>query len=341
MIRSSGALPVVVAIWSLVAAIITIPVTVSAQAAAAATRAALDSSPHRERFVRVNGTRLELLEWGGKGPLMLLLPGFGNSAHAFDDLAPAFTDEFRVAGLTMRGVPPSSAPDEGYTIAQLAEDVRTIVDSLGARTVILVGHSISGAVITQFGVVHPNRLAAAIYLDASFDFGPDFRRSRRVGRPVPGDTTSPAYHAWEARYSDSLLSRSILNAVRTENTMWSIDSSDAARRNHLLSPLADEVRSHEHAPWRVRAPLLAVCAVGSMDRLFGWLTPDSARWGEARAYAKHAIREKREDCAQVATRAPHARVVNLDSGHYVFMDARDATVRAMRSFLMQLRQRHQ
>jgi len=336
MTRSPGALNVVVAIWSLLNASIWISTPVSAQATAAPTRAVLDSSTHRERFVQANGARLELLEWGGKGPLMLFLPGFGNSAHIFDDLAPAFTDHFRAAGLTPRGFPPSSAPDAGYTIAQLTEDVRAVVDSLGARTVILVGHSISGAVITQFGVVHPSRLAAAIYLDASFDFGPDFHRSHRAGRPAPSDTTSAAYRAWETRYSDSLLSPSILNAVRTENTMWAIDSADAARRKRLVLPLADEVRSHEHAPWRVRAPLLAVCAVGSMDREFGWLTSDSARWEEARAFADQAIREKQEDCAQIAIRAPHARVVDLDSGHYVFMDARDATVRAMRSFLAEL-----
>ncbi len=126
MIRNSGALYVVVAIWSLLAAVIATPATGSAQATMAATRVVLDSSAHRERFIHVNGARLELLEWGGKGPLMIFLPGFGNSAHVFDDLAPAFTDHFRVTGLTLRGVPPSSAPDEGYTIGQLAEDVRTI-----------------------------------------------------------------------------------------------------------------------------------------------------------------------------------------------------------------------
>ena len=341
MTRPPGAVNVVMATVSLLVASLSIPTVLSAQATAATASARVDSATHRKRFVQVNGASVELLEWGGTGQLMLFLPGFGNSAHVFDDLAPAFTGQFRVAALTPRGVPPSSAPDAGYTIAQLAEDVRSIVNALGARTVILVGHSIAGAVITEFGVTHPNRLAAAIYLDASFDFGAAFRQSRRVGRPAPRDTTSAAYRAWEARYSDSLLSRSILNAIHVESGMWEIDSADASRRLRLLQPLADEVRSREHAPWRVRAPLLAVCAVGSMDRGFGWLTSDSARWKEARAFADRAIREKQKDCAQVANRAPHARVINLDSGHYVFMDARKATLRAMRTFLAELRQRRQ
>lgn len=298
-----------------------------------AAKDSLDRSPHAERTIIANGARLSLLDWGGKGSLLVLLPGYGDSAHIFDDLAPAFRDHLHVVGLTPRGFPPSSAPDSGYTIAQLAEDVAAVMDSLGARTAILAGHSISGAVITQFGVTHPERLTAAIYLDAAFDFGPAFRRSHRSGRPSPVDTTTRAYGAWQARYSDSLLSPTILAAARVEERVMRIDPAEATRRQALVSPLANEVRSRPHEPWRVTAPALAICAAASFDRLFGWLTPDSSRWNGARDFYSAVASESRSERERYARLAGHAKVLELDSGHYVFMDARDKVVLLMRPFL--------
>jgi len=93
---------------------------------------------------------------------MVFMPGYGNTAHVFDDLAPSFIDHLHAVGLTPRGFPPSDTPESGYTIAQLAEDVRALMDSLDARKAILVGHSMSGAVITKFGKRYPDRLSAAV-----------------------------------------------------------------------------------------------------------------------------------------------------------------------------------
>ncbi|MEY2930036.1 MAG: hypothetical protein RL033_785, partial [Pseudomonadota bacterium] len=47
-----------------------------------------EGAPHVARAVDVgNGVTLEVLDWGGRGPALLLLAGLGNSAHIFDDLA--------------------------------------------------------------------------------------------------------------------------------------------------------------------------------------------------------------------------------------------------------------
>jgi non-heme chloroperoxidase len=75
-----------------------------------------DNSPHSERFViGSGGTRLHVLDWGGSGPLLLFLPGLGQTAHIFDSLAPQFRDRCHVVGLTRRGHGRSNAP-AGNTI---------------------------------------------------------------------------------------------------------------------------------------------------------------------------------------------------------------------------------
>ena len=53
-----------------------------------------DRSPHTQGFATVNGVKLHYLDWGGKGKVLLLLTGASNSAHIYDDIAPAFTRKF-------------------------------------------------------------------------------------------------------------------------------------------------------------------------------------------------------------------------------------------------------
>ena len=63
----------------------------------------VDPAPHKSGFVDANGIKMHYLDWGGDGPALILIHGFGDSPHIFDDLASAFCDEFRVIAYTRRG----------------------------------------------------------------------------------------------------------------------------------------------------------------------------------------------------------------------------------------------
>ena len=63
----------------------------------------MDTSPHTEHVVEVNGVKLEYLDWGGPGEVLILLHGSGDNPHVFDDLAPAFMDRFHVIAYARRG----------------------------------------------------------------------------------------------------------------------------------------------------------------------------------------------------------------------------------------------
>jgi non-heme chloroperoxidase len=78
-----------------------------------------DSSPHATRFVTVeDNVRLEVLDWGGSGPALVLLAGLGGTAHHYDDFAPMLTARYRVVGVTRRGHRGSSAAPAGYGFAR-------------------------------------------------------------------------------------------------------------------------------------------------------------------------------------------------------------------------------
>ena len=74
-----------------------------------------DAAPHEAHSVSVDeGVQLEVLDFGGDGPPILLLPGLGATAHSFDELAPLLAKKHRVVAMTRRGTGYSSKPDFGF-----------------------------------------------------------------------------------------------------------------------------------------------------------------------------------------------------------------------------------
>lgn len=83
-----------------------------------------DPSPHILRTVTVApGVQLEVLDWQGTGEPLVFLAGLTNTAHIYDEFAPAFTDHWHVLGITRRGFGASSQPPAGYGIETRVSDL--------------------------------------------------------------------------------------------------------------------------------------------------------------------------------------------------------------------------
>lgn len=128
-----------------------------------------DPSPHQVRWVTVDSSvRLEVLDWGGSGPPLVLL-GCYLTGHAYDDIAPKLTNQFHVYAITRRGIGASDRPASGYTVQRSADDVAEVLSALDARKSLLVGHSCAGQVLTLFASRHSDRLSGLVYLDGASD----------------------------------------------------------------------------------------------------------------------------------------------------------------------------
>jgi pimeloyl-ACP methyl ester carboxylesterase len=135
--------------------------------AAAKDLSCFDTSPHKTRFVTVDpDVRLEVLDWGGSGDPMVLLTGSGDNAHVYDEFAFQFTDRFHVIGITRRGFGRSSQPAEGYDLDTRGRDDIAVLDKLGIRQAVFVGHSIAGTELSKLATVYPDRVKKLVYLDA-------------------------------------------------------------------------------------------------------------------------------------------------------------------------------
>ncbi len=100
-----------------------------------------------DRGITVNGVRLHcVLE--GKGPLVLLLHGFPESAHAWRKQIPALADRFRVVAPDLRGYAESERPPHvsDYRMPVLVADIVGLIEALGEERAHIVGHDWGGAI---------------------------------------------------------------------------------------------------------------------------------------------------------------------------------------------------
>jgi pimeloyl-ACP methyl ester carboxylesterase len=135
------------------------------------------------RVKGANGGELHLLEWSTEGVPMLLLHGFGNEAHIWDDFAPIVAPHYRTLALDHRGHGQSDWDPEGrYQIDALVDDVEAVTAGLGIERMVLVAHSLGGRVASIFAGRHPARIAGLVLID----IGPevDARGSMRIRQDV-------------------------------------------------------------------------------------------------------------------------------------------------------------
>ncbi len=123
-------------------------------------------APRSRRVSGADGLDLHLLEWSEAGVPLLLLHGFGNEAHIWDDFAPEVAPYYRTLALDHRGHGESFwDPERRYDLDTLVRDVEAVTAALDIERLVLVGHSLGGRVATLFAGRHPERLAGVVLVD--------------------------------------------------------------------------------------------------------------------------------------------------------------------------------
>ncbi|MEO7329626.1 MAG: alpha/beta hydrolase [Minicystis sp.] len=98
-------------------------------------------NPPALSFVQANGLRFAYFE-EGKGPLVLLLHGFPDTAHSWDTVRPALAAAgYRAVSPFTRGYAPTEIPADGaYDTDTLGRDALALIEALGEKSAIVVGH---------------------------------------------------------------------------------------------------------------------------------------------------------------------------------------------------------
>lgn len=148
--------------------------------------------PDRRRFVRADGLRLALSEWGAaEAPPLLLAHGGFDFAGTYDGLAARLADAgYRAISWDQRGHGDSDHA-ELYSWDADVRDLLAVMDSIGAAPVAAVGHSKGGAIFTHLIQAQPHRVSAFVNLDGIPSHRPppdvaDHERTRLLARELTG-----------------------------------------------------------------------------------------------------------------------------------------------------------
>lgn len=110
--------------------------------------------PHREasRFVEAGGMDWHVQEVG-QGPTILLLHGAGAATHSWRDLMPILAERAHVVAIDLPGHGFSGDPGSGgLTLPGMSRRVGGLVEAMGWRPALVVGHSAGAAVALRLAL---------------------------------------------------------------------------------------------------------------------------------------------------------------------------------------------
>jgi lipase len=127
-----------------------------------------------ERSFQGSQVRLTYFEWGPVGagaPVVLLVHATGFHARCWDQTIAALPDHFRVVAVDMRGHGRSERRGP-YVWDTFGQDLQELVEGLGLRGAIGVGHSMGGHCVTQVAGRVPGAFSRLLLVDPVI-FDPD------------------------------------------------------------------------------------------------------------------------------------------------------------------------
>jgi 3-oxoadipate enol-lactonase len=243
-------------------------------------------------------------ELQGKGPVVALLPGRGDSSDLFPlDLSDLLIE----AGLSVLRLDPRDTGLSGdggdtYTLTTMAEDVVAVLDAAEVREAHLFGVSMGGMILVGVLAHHPTRVASATFLAA---MSPD---------PTAG-IGERFFAALDADPVEATLAA--MGSPTPDDREWVAAEHRRAQRRAADRPAAGQC--HQDAAFRLGWPGLARLAAATVPAL---VIHGSADHVLPAAHAEAFVREipsshleMFDGMGHLPTRAEWRRIANLCADH--------------------------
>jgi len=107
---------------------------------------------------------LQVEQISGKGPALILIPGLACGPWAWTDTAERLRGKYSIYLLTLPGFD-GRKPVPGATLASLAGDLASLIESRKIVKPVLVGHSLGGTLSLAFATEHSGLIAGVVAVD--------------------------------------------------------------------------------------------------------------------------------------------------------------------------------
>jgi haloacetate dehalogenase len=118
----------------------------------------------RRETLRANALRFNVWH-GGAGPAVVLLHGYPQTGVMWRKVTPELMRHFSVVVPDLRGYGDSDKPRDGYDKRTMAADIAAIMDTLGHKQYLAVGHDRGARVAHRLAIDHPKQVTKLAVLD--------------------------------------------------------------------------------------------------------------------------------------------------------------------------------
>jgi pimeloyl-ACP methyl ester carboxylesterase len=112
-----------------------------------------------------DGINLQVAIWEGAGKEILSIHGLTANCRFWDCLANALSPRHKLIAMDLRGRGLSDKPPTGYSIDSHCKDVLALMDDLGLRRPVLMGHSLGAFISLVYAARNPQRVDRLILVD--------------------------------------------------------------------------------------------------------------------------------------------------------------------------------
>ena len=244
------------------------------------------------------------------GPTVLLLEGLGYGRWMWHWLTEHLADEYEVLRPDNRGTGDSDTPEGPYSIAEMAADVRAVLDEHGAESVHVCGASMGGMIAQELALTD-DRVASLTLLCTSpgGDDAPEMPpevREHIFSAPEDAGPRERIRYLMEPAVSDDFYER----------------------EPELVDRIVEWRLTGDATPEGREAQAAAVVAFDATDRLDELSVPTLVLHGTD----DRVLPVGNADL--LADHLPHATVERIEGGpHLFFIEERDAVNDRIRSFL--------
>ena len=139
-----------------------------------------------------DGTPISYEVYGAGEPTLVFVHGWSCDARYWRAQVPYFSKDHRVVVLDLAGHGHSGLSRSTYTMKAFGEDVRAVVEATNSNNVILIGHSMGGAVIAEAARLMPDRVIGLIGVDTlgNIEYPLETEQMEEMMAPIKKDFVS-------------------------------------------------------------------------------------------------------------------------------------------------------
>ena len=272
------------------------------------------------------GGNVYVRDFPGSGPAFVLLHGFPDNSHIYDDLIPHLTAAGRrTIAFDFLGFGASDKPEGAvYSFEQQLGDLEAVADALRLEKIVPVGHDAGGPAAVNFALRHPTRAAGICLMNAFYGEAPGLRvpefielfANKNLKALTRHFLASPPQFAWLFNFQRGQMQVGMTEAQK-------------ARYNEFLGPIVDKNFTQR--------PSAAPAFAQMTYQLFDEVAANTARLSDFRRSDLPVllIRGKADPYLHVTvaehlrSQAKNASIHALEAGHWPQIDEAADTARIM------------